>query len=50
MMTAARRLLVSEERISVIAYALGYESANYFARVFKENFGLSPSAYREAAR
>lgn len=45
--TAARRLLVTNQRISDIAYELGYEDPNYFARIFKSIFGLSPQEYRK---
>jgi AraC-like DNA-binding protein len=50
MATAARRLLVSNERISAIAYNVGFEDPNYFARRFKERFGVSPQTYRKIAR
>jgi len=46
MVTAARRLLISDERISAIAYSIGYDTANYFSRCFKEIFGISPREYR----
>ena len=50
MMTAARRLLVTNKRISAIADELGYSDQNYFARVFKSVFGISPEQYRKEAR
>lgn len=50
MTTAARRLLVTDERISAIAYDLGFDDANYFARIFKSTFGVSPQKYRAASR
>lgn len=50
MMTAARRLLVTNERISTIAYEVGFDDANYFARIFKSVFGVSPQEYRAASR
>lgn len=46
MVTAARMLLVSDERISSVAYAVGFDDPNYFARKFKERFGVSPQVYR----
>lgn len=49
MVTAARRLLVTDERISAIAYELGFEDANYFSRRFKETYGVSPQQYRKSA-
>ena len=50
MMTAARRLLVTNERISTIAYEVGVDDANFFARFFKSVFGVSPQEYRAASR
>ncbi len=50
MTTAARRLLVTDQRISTIAYELGFDDANYFARIFKSVFGVSPQKYRSASR
>ena len=50
MMTAARMLLVSDERISTIAYTVGFDDPNYFARKFKERFGVSPQVYRKNAQ
>lgn len=50
MATAARKLLVSDERISAIAYDMGFKDPNYFTRKFKEQFGISPQEYRKNAR
>ena len=50
MMTAARRLLVTNDRVSTIAYELGFDDQNYFARMFKSVFGVSPNQYRKASR
>lgn len=50
MTTAARRLLATNERVSTIAYEVGYDDENYFARVFKSVFGVSPDQYRKGAR
>ncbi len=49
MTNAARKLLVTNEPISSIAYALGYETPSYFAKCFKEVFGLSPQEYRRTS-
>ena len=46
---AARRLLVSNEHIAQIAYSVGIEDPNYFSRLFRENFGISPQEYRRNA-
>ena len=50
MTIAARRLLVSDENVSDIAYSVGYEDPNYFIREFKRSFGYTPTQYRKAAR
>lgn len=47
---AARRLLVTNDRISSIAYQVGFEDPNYFSRIFQKNFGVSPQAYRKNAQ
>ena len=49
MTNVARRLLISDESISTIAYELGFEDANYFTRKFKQSFGVSPTQYRKQA-
>ncbi|MDD3340173.1 MAG: AraC family transcriptional regulator [Lachnospiraceae bacterium] len=48
--TAARKLLVSSENISDIAYEVGYEDPNYFIREFKKAFGYTPRRYRQEAK
>lgn len=50
MMSAARMLLTSNKRISDIAYELGYEDTNYFSRMFKNVFGITPRKYRISSR
>lgn len=49
MTNAARKLLITNEPISSIAYDLGYETPSYFAKCFKEVFGLSPQEYRRTS-
>ncbi len=49
MTNAARRLLVTSEPISAIADALGFESASYFGKRFREIFGMSPQEYRNTS-
>ena len=46
-LTKARQLLL-EESLSVaeVAYAVGYASPNYFAKVFRRAFGIPPSQAR----
>lgn len=40
-------LVTSTLPINVIAEQIGYPDALYFSRIFKKNFGLSPSKYRQ---
>lgn len=47
---AADLLAVDKESVIEIAARTGFSSVNYFNRVFKEHYGLSPTAYREKAR
>ena len=49
-MTAARMLLITSERVGEIGRRVGYADQNYFARVFREVFGVAPHAYRKASR
>lgn len=48
--TAARKLLISNETVSDVAYEVGYEDPNYFIREFKSAFGYTPKQYRQAAK
>lgn len=50
MTNAARKLLVTNEQVSSIAYELGYEGSSYFSKCFKEVFGVTPQEYRKASR
>ena len=46
----ASQLLLENRRenISEIAYQVGFNDPNYFARAFKERFNISPSKYRSS--
>lgn len=50
MMRAARMLLITSERVGDIGRPVGYADQNYFARVFRGAFGVSPQTYRAASR
>lgn len=41
-------LLSSKDSVATIAYSLGFESPNYFARLFKKKVGQTPSQYRSS--
>jgi AraC-like DNA-binding protein len=46
-MQKARELLqAGEMNVSEVAAAVGYESSNYFSKVFRKHFGQPPSAFR----
>ena len=45
---AATVLRNSESPIKEIAYDFGFEDENYFSRVFKQKYGVSPRKYRKA--
>lgn len=46
---AAELLTAGEERVTQVAFAVGFESLSYFARVFQERYGVRPSQYGRAA-
>ena len=43
---AAKLLLSTEERVSVISYQVGFHDVANFNHAFKKCFGVSPSQYR----
>lgn len=47
-LTRAIKLLEAGEPVSQVAYAVGFSSLSYFTKVFKEEFGMVPSAYSAA--
>ena len=45
--SAAKNMLEkTDKNITEIAYAVGYDNALYFSRLFRKNTGMSPSEYR----
>lgn len=46
MREAARLLRESEKHITEITSLVGYDNANYFSRLFKKQYGVTPSEYR----
>ena len=44
---AAELLLQQEYRINEIYELVGFSSSSYFTKCFKEQFGISPTAYRK---
>ena len=45
--TAARLLEATHERISQIAYSVGFADISNFNHAFKKRFGMSPGEYRQ---
>ncbi|OCP20918.1 MULTISPECIES: helix-turn-helix domain-containing protein [unclassified Ensifer] len=43
---ARERLVLTDETISQIAYAVGYNDEKYFLRAFRKSVGMTPTAYR----
>jgi len=50
MQFACQLLANTEESIADIARSAGYEDQRYFARLFRQRFGISPSEYRDSGR
>jgi YesN/AraC family two-component response regulator len=47
---AKARLEAGEQNLADIALGVGFSSVPYFSRVFRQEVGVSPSAYRAAGR
>ncbi|MBA3382582.1 MAG: helix-turn-helix domain-containing protein [Actinobacteria bacterium] len=47
---ACRRLERTDEAVTSIGFRLGFSSSQYFATSFRRVMGLSPTAFRTAAR
>ena len=43
---ARERLVLTDEPIGQIAYAVGYNDEKYFLRAFRKSVGMTPTAYR----
>ncbi len=50
MQEAARQIRETNRNIAEISANLGYESANYFSKLFKKQYGVNPSEYRRIYR
>lgn len=46
--TAAVLIVQTDERISQIAYGVGFNDISNFNHAFKKKFGMSPGAYRQS--
>lgn len=44
---AKNRLMNDDQRVSEIAYALGFEDLSYFSRLFKKETGKTPNQYKK---
>jgi AraC family transcriptional activator of pobA len=44
---AKNRLRGEDKSVSEIAYALGFENASYFSRLFKKEVGISPNSFKK---
>ncbi|GAC1559878.1 MAG: hypothetical protein NVS2B7_34350 [Herpetosiphon sp.] len=47
---ATRRLIHTDQTISIIARETGFANANHFCKVFRQHFHLSPGAFRKQLR
>ena len=47
---ARDRLLHTDDTVTAIAIACGFENISYFVRQFSAHFGMTPKAYRQANR
>ena len=39
------KALLEEHSVKEVASLVGFEDANYFSRIFKKKYGVSPSAF-----
>jgi len=47
---AVELLIEQDEKTYIIAREVGYSDPNYFSYVFKKQFGVSPSKYKQGKR
>lgn len=47
---ASNLLLETDQTVSQIAEIVGYQNINYFFRQFRQCYGMTPKAWREARR
>lgn len=50
LLTAQHQLLRSDDRVSQIAYAVGFSSLSHFSRQFRARFGVPANTYRRLQR
>ena len=43
---AAKQLITTEKKITVIAQSSGFENAEYFCKSFKKHYHMTPTEYR----
>jgi transcriptional regulator GlxA family with amidase domain len=43
---AAEKLRSTDETITEVAFACGFNNSNFFSREFNRDYGMSPSTYR----
>ena len=43
---AARLLITTEKKITVIAQSSGFENVEYFCKLFKKHYQMTPTEYR----
>jgi signal transduction histidine kinase/DNA-binding response OmpR family regulator len=47
---AAKLLQIGDQSVTQVAYAVGFDSLSYFARVFEERYGVLPSRFGKSSR
>ena len=44
---AVEKLIATNDSVTQIAFAVGFQDINYFSRIFKNETGMTPSAWTE---